>query len=57
MTNKLTTVPNVIAPIIATDKGRCNSDPISEVKSNGTMAKTVVNVVMTIARNRFLPPV
>ena len=57
MINKLTKVPTTIAPIMAIDKGFCISDPISEVNSNGTIAKTVVSEVMIIALNLRLPAV
>ena len=57
MINKLTKVPNTIEPIMAIDKGFCISDPISEVNSNGTIAKTVVSEVMIIALNLRLPAV
>ena len=57
MINKLTKVPTIIEPIMAMDKGFCISDPISEVNSNGTIAKTVVSEVMIIALNLRLPAV
>ena len=57
MINKLTKVPTTIEPIMAIDKGFCISDPISEVNSNGTIAKTVVSEVMIIALNLRLPAV
>ena len=57
MINKLTKVPTTIEPIMAIDKGSCISDPISEVNSNGTIAKTVVSEVMIIALNLRLPAV
>ena len=43
--------------ILEIDKGFCISDPISEVNSNGTIAKTVVSEVMIIALNLRLPAV
>ena len=57
MINKLTKVPTTIEPIMGIDKGFCISDPISEVNSNGTIAKTVVSEVMIIALNLRLPAV
>ena len=57
MINKLTKVPTTIEPIMAIDKGLCIPDPISEVNSNGTIAKTVVSEVMIIALNLRLPAV
>ena len=57
MINKLTKVPTTIEPIMAIDNGFCISDPISEVNSNGTIAKTVVSEVMIIALNLRLPAV
>ena len=36
--NKLTNVPMNIAPIMAMESGFCNSDPMSNENSNGTMA-------------------
>ena len=57
MINKLTKVPTTIEPIMAIDKGFCISDPISEVNSYGTIAKTVVSEVMIIALNLRLPAV
>ena len=44
-------------PIMAMDNGFCNSDPMSEVKSSGTMAKMVVSEVMIIGRKRLRPAV
>lgn len=55
--NKLTNVPTTIEPIMAIDNGFCNSDPISEVNNNGTIAKIVVNDVMIIALKRLLPAI
>lgn len=55
--NRLTSVPNNIEPIIAIANGFCNSEPISEEKSNGTMAIMVVNEVMIIGRKRQIPAV
>ena len=40
--NKLTNVPTTIEPIMAIDNGFCNSDPISEVNNNGTIAKILL---------------
>ena len=42
---------------MAIDNGFCNSDPISEVNNNGTIAKIVVNDVMIIALKRLLPAI
>lgn len=53
MINKLTVVPIDIVPIIAIDNGFCNSEPISEEKSSGTIAKMVVSEVMIIGRKRL----
>ena len=55
MINKLTAVPIDIVPIIAIDNGFCNSEPISEEKSSGTIAKMVVSEVMIIGRKRLRP--
>ena len=55
MINKLTVVPIDIVPIIAIDNGFCNSEPISEEKSSGTIAKMVVSEVMIIGRKRLRP--
>ena len=55
--NRLTSVPNNIEPIIAMANGFCNAEPISEEKSNGTIAMTVVNEVMIIGRKRRIPAV
>lgn len=55
--NRLTSVPNNIEPIIAIANGFYNSEPISEEKSNGTMAIMVVNEVMIIGRKRRIPAV
>ena len=55
--NKLTSVPNNIEPIMAMANGFCNSEPISEEKSNGTMAMIVVYVVMIFGRRRRIPAV
>ena len=57
MINKLTKVPTTIEPIIAIDIGFFTSDPVSEVNSNGTIAKPVVSEVMIIALNLRLPAV
>ena len=53
--NRLTNVPTNIVPIIAIDRGFCNSDPISNENSNGTIARMVVNEVMMIGRSRLRP--
>ena len=55
--NKLTSVPNNIEPIMAMANGFCSSEPISEEKSNGTIAMIVVNEVMIIGRKRRIPAV
>ena len=44
--NRLTAVPTDIVPIMAIDNGFCNSEPISDENSNGTIAKIVVSEVM-----------
>ena len=53
--NKLTNVPTNIAPIIAMESGFCNSDPMSNENSNGTMANMVVSDVMMIGRSLLRP--
>ena len=53
--NKLTNVPTNIAPIIAMESGFCNSDPMSNENSNGTMANMVVSDVMIIGNKRSRP--
>ena len=55
--NRLTSVPNNMEPIIAMANGFCNAEPISEEKSNGTIAMMVVNEVMIIGRKRRIPAV
>ena len=55
--NKLTSVPNSMEPIMAMANGFCNADPMSEAKSNGTMAMIVVSEVMIIGRKRRTPAV
>ena len=50
-------MPTNMDPIMATDRGFCISDPISEVNSSGTIAKMVVSEVMMIALNLRLPAV
>ena len=55
--NRLTAVPTDIVPIMAIDNGFCNSEPISDENSNGTIAKIVVSEVMIIALNLRLPAV
>ena len=57
MMNRLTAVPTDIVPIMAIDNGFCNSEPISDENSNGTIAKIVVSEVMIIALNLRLPAV
>ena len=46
-----------MVPIIATESGRCISEPRSDVKSRGTMANTVVSVVMMMALSLRCPAV
>ncbi len=46
-----------MVPIMAMESGRCISEPRSEVKSKGTMANTVVRVVMIIALSLLWPAV
>lgn len=53
--NRLTAVPTDIVPIMAIDNGFCNSEPISDENSNGTIAKIVVSEVMIIGRKRLRP--
>ena len=53
----LTKVPTVIEPIMAMASGRWSSDPISDVKRVGTMAKMVVSEVIMIAVRRRWPAV
>ena len=53
--NKLTNVPTNMAPIMAMERGFCNSEPISKENSNGTIAKIVVNDVMIIGRSLLRP--
>ena len=46
--NRLTAVPTDIVPIMAIDNGFCNSEPISDENSNGTIAKIVVNACVLL---------
>ena len=55
--NRLTSVPSSIEPIMAMESGFCNSDPMSDAKSSGTIAIMVVSDVMMIGRKRRLPAV
>lgn len=53
----LTKVPITIEPIMAMASGRCSSEPMSSVKSSGTMAAMVVSEVMIMGRNLRIPAV
>ena len=55
MMNRLTSVPTDIAPIIAMESGFCNSEPMSNENSSGTIAKMVVSDVMMMGRSLLRP--
>ena len=53
----LTIVPMLIALIMATASGFCNSEPMSKVNRIGIIEKRDVSAVMMIALNLLIPPV